>query len=194
MSDPQPSPGGRIRLRKYPNRRYYDATRSRHVTLEAIHRLILDGYDVEVVDSKTGELITARVLTQIILEHDPPKLEAFPAELLHQVIRANEPLVRDFVEKYFSGALTAFLESQRQFERYLREALGLESSATAGSNWARMMLGPFAQSFFANGGGSLPPSKPPANKPGEEKAADLRDQIEALRRQVVALREELGRR
>lgn len=40
----------RIRLRKYANRRYYDISRSRHVTLENIHRLVLEGCDVTVTD------------------------------------------------------------------------------------------------------------------------------------------------
>ena len=79
-----------------------------------------DGHEVQVSDSKTGEDITVRVLAQLILEQAPEKLAALPAELLHQVIRANESLLREFVDKYFYRALTAFIESQREFDRYLR--------------------------------------------------------------------------
>ena len=61
----------RIELRRYPNRRYYDSTRSQHLTLDDIYRLVRDGYSVTVSDSKSGDDITARVLTQLILEHDP---------------------------------------------------------------------------------------------------------------------------
>ena len=59
-------------LKKYPNRRYYDTTQSRHITLDEIYAMIRGGVDVHVTDSKTGEDITAKVLAQIILEHDPP--------------------------------------------------------------------------------------------------------------------------
>ena len=103
-----PRNGKQVELRRYPNRRYYDCARSQHLTLEDIYRLVRDGYNVRASDSKTGDDITVKLLAQLILEHDPPKLAAFPVELLHQIIRSNESLLRDFVEKYFNGALTAF--------------------------------------------------------------------------------------
>lgn len=186
----------RIKLRKYPNRRYYDVTRSQHATLAAIHQLVLDGYNVEVTDSKTNEDITAKVLAQIIFEHDPGKLGVFPADLLHQIIRSNAPLVQEFVDKYFSHALSAFLQSQQQFERYLRSALGLENPASPGGNWAQLMLGPLAQAFLVGQTGSStgdPASRSEArptekSPPDDTEPDDLRKEIESLRKQVEALR------
>ena len=115
----------RLKIRKYPNRRYYDSTRSRHLTLEELYAAIRDGYEIEVTDSKTGQDITAKVLAQIIIDLDPPKLGVFPVALLHKLLRTNEQLVQDFTEKYFNQALATFLESQRTFERSLRNAMGL---------------------------------------------------------------------
>lgn len=174
----------RIQLRKYPNRRYYDVTRRQHVTLEDIHRLVCEGYEVAVTDSKTEEDITARVLTQIVLDHDPMKLGIFPISLLHQVIRASEPLVKDFVEKYFSEAFAAFSQSQRQFDRYLREVLGLESGMALAAHWSRMMMGPLAPPFFA---AAPPASSAPAPNGTPPEAADLRKLVEDLREQVESL-------
>jgi len=92
-----------LRIRKYPNRRYYDSTRSRHVTLEEIHNLIRQGYEVEVTDSKTGQDITAKLLGQIIVELDPPKMGVFPVSMLHRLLRSNQELVGDFIQKYFNS-------------------------------------------------------------------------------------------
>jgi polyhydroxyalkanoate synthesis repressor PhaR len=108
-----------VEIRKYPNRRYYNAAHGRYITLSEIRELICDGQDVHVVDSKSGEDITPKVLAQIILEHDSRKLQIFPIELLHQLIRTNEVLVRGFVESFFNQALFVFMESQRLFQRYL---------------------------------------------------------------------------
>jgi polyhydroxyalkanoate synthesis repressor PhaR len=189
----------RVELRKYPNRRYYDGSRSRHVTLEEIYSLIRSGQDVHVTDSKTGDDITAKVLAQIILEHDPPKLTIFPVDLLHQVIRANEPLVRDFVEKYFNQALRAFLESQRQFDRYLRQTLGLQATLPLGGDWARIMMGPFAPAFLSRPAGEAephagnasdadaPPLKPASNSGDEalrQIVQELKDQVASLERRL----------
>jgi len=127
----------RLKIRKYPNRRYYDSTRSQHLTLEEIHAAIRDGYEIEVIDSKTGHDITAKVLAQIIIELDPPKLGVFPVALLHKLLRSNEQLVQDFTEKYFNQALTTFLESQRKFEKSLRGAMGLGSVAPSATRSKR---------------------------------------------------------
>src|SRR6516164_8936557 len=114
----------RLEINKYPNRRYYDKTRSRHLTLEEIYAAIRDGYEVQVSDSRTGDDNTAKVLAQIILELDPPKLDVFPVALLHRLLRANEQLVTDFTHKYFNQALMTFLDSQKKTEQYLRQAMG----------------------------------------------------------------------
>ncbi len=191
----------RVQLRRYPNRRYYDAARSQHLTLEDIFRLICEGHQVQVNDSKSGEDITVRVLAQLILEQAPGKLAALPAELLHQIIRTNESLLREFVDKYFYRAFSAFIESQREWDRYLRRALGLTSAgeiprgALSGQglpflapNWAAMMMGPFAQALLA--GGADTPSLDPDPGRGDEQS-DVRKDVEELKQQVNALRKEL---
>lgn len=192
MADENGEAPGQLKIRKYPNRRYYDATRSRHVTLEEIHSLIREGYEVQVTDSRSGERITQKVLAQIILELDPPKLDAFPAALLHGLIRANQTIVRDFIEKYFNQALSAFLRSQKQFESYLRQALGLQGMQTPGPNWAQMMLGPFSPQFwqFSDGAASARSS----NQREGSAQDDLRSEVEALRRQLASLQEKLDER
>ena len=185
--------GLRVELRRYPNRRYYDCTRSQHLTLEDIYRLVREGYSVTVSDSKTGEDISARVLTQLILDHDATKLAAFPAELLHQIIRSNESLLREFVEKYFSRALTAFLKSQREFDHYLRHTLGLYSAPLMGRGWAEMMLAPFMQAFPKNNGEAITEEEPAAESPPVQQA-DLRQAVEDLQQQLTTLRKELEQR
>jgi polyhydroxyalkanoate synthesis repressor PhaR len=190
-----------VQLRRYPNRRYYDAARSQHLTLEDIFRLVCNGQQIQVNDSKTGEDITVRVLAQLILEQAPSKLVALPAELLHQIIRSNESLLRDFVEKYFYHALTAFIESQRELDRYMRRALGLTSTAQSprdalpgqslallAPNWATMMMGPFAPALLAGGADRMSAETVPDR--GNE-VSDVRKDVAELKQQVDALRKEL---
>ena len=65
-------------------------------------------------DSKTGADITNVVLTQIMLEHDPPKLDLFPPALLHQAIQSNQQMIRRFIDEYFAQAMDAFVASRRR--------------------------------------------------------------------------------
>jgi len=139
-SHPEPA---RLDIRKYANRRFYDATRSRHIRQEEIHQFIRNGHEVRVTDARTGEDITVRVLAQIILDMDEPKLAVFPVELLHRLIQSNETLMHDFVEKYFNQALMLFLDSRKKFEEQLRNATGLGIVPPQAMDWARMMGTPF---------------------------------------------------
>lgn len=145
----QPDPR-RLDIRKYANRRFYDATRSKHITQEEIHQFIRSGHEVRVTDAKTGKDITVRVLAQIILDMDEPKLAVFPVELLHRLIQSNETLMHDFVQKYFNQALMLFLESRKKFEEQLRSATGLGMVPPQAMDWARLMGTPFLSPFASN--------------------------------------------
>ncbi len=115
----------RLAIKKYPNRRFYDTTRSCHITLEQIFQAVRAGHEVQVTDSKRGHDITARVLAQIILEMDTFKLDTFPTNLLHQVIRSNDTLVQEFVEAHFSEAFEWFGQTKRLMEEQFRCTVGL---------------------------------------------------------------------
>src|SRR6266852_910970 len=62
MAERTGSAAKRLEIKKYPNRRYYDATHSRHLTLDEIRALVQQGYDIRVIDARTSADITAQVL------------------------------------------------------------------------------------------------------------------------------------
>ncbi len=173
----------KLQIKKYPNRRYYDATHSRHLTLEEIRALVQQGYDIEVLEGQTGKDITAQVLTQIILELDTPKLDSLPVPLLVRLIRMNDLLIKDFIEKYFNQALKSFFEYQQQFEEQIRRTHGLPSAFPSVSAWTKAMFLPFT----ALGGESgAPLGGAAASKASPEE--DLREVVQDLRRQVAKLK------
>ncbi|MBO0701600.1 MAG: phasin family protein [Candidatus Dormibacteraeota bacterium] len=57
-------------IRKYANRKLYDTTTSRYVTLAGIWDLVCSGHDVRVVEHGTGNDITAVVLSQIVASNE----------------------------------------------------------------------------------------------------------------------------
>ena len=179
MAEPTNSGAKKLEIKKYPNRRYYDATHSRHLTLEEIRALIQQGYDIHVIDARTSADITAQVLTQIILELDTPKLDSLPVPLLVRLIRVNDQLVKDFIEKYFNQALKSFLDYQRQVEEQIRRTHGLPTVFPSVSAWTKAMLQPFASAFDAGG---VEAPAPPAPE------QDLREIIRKLQSQVAELK------
>lgn len=95
-----------IEIRRYPNRRLYDRSRGAYVTLGDIEELVRGGRTVEVRDSKTGEDLTRQVLTQILLERHPDKMDLLPTALLHTMLQAND-LAIEFLGNALRQSLTA---------------------------------------------------------------------------------------
>ena len=171
----------RLEIKKYPNRRYYDATHSKHLTLDEIRDLIQQGYDIRVVDAKTSSDITAQVLTQIILELDTPKLDSLPVPLLVRIIRMNDQLVKDFVEKYFNQALKSFLDYQQQVEEQIRRTHGLPTVFPTVAAWTKAVLQPFAA--FGSGDGGAASSGSAKEEELHQLVKDLQSQVAELKKQ-----------
>jgi len=79
-----------VQIRRYPNRRLYDRSRREYVTLQDVEDYVLAGKTVEVLDSRSGEDLTRQILTQILAERHPGKMEMFPVAMLHNILRAND--------------------------------------------------------------------------------------------------------
>jgi polyhydroxyalkanoate synthesis repressor PhaR len=92
-------------ITRYPNRRLYDRSQGKYVTLEEIADTVRQGKTIVVRDSKTGEDRTRLLLTQIILEQFPERMELFPVAVLHSMIRANAQVL-GFLRDYFRQALS----------------------------------------------------------------------------------------
>lgn len=107
-----------IRIRRYPNRRYYDRTRRRYVTLSDIEEFVRDGGTVEVHDSRNGDDLTRQVLAQILLERHPDRMEIFPPALLHSLLQANG-FALEFWGLYLRQALHMLDELQHGVARAL---------------------------------------------------------------------------
>ncbi len=180
-----------LEIRKYPNRRYYDVTRSQHLTLEDIRSLVRENYDIRVTDSKSGSDITAKVLAQIILELDAEKIEVFPVALLMRLIRVNDRLVQDFMERYFDQAMGAFLQYRQQIEEQLRGGDGLGALYSSLANWNRAMFNPFNMPLMGGLGGAPGAAAHPGK--AEKPARSAGEPNEALLQKISTLEQQLSR-
>ncbi|MCZ6556015.1 MAG: hypothetical protein O6759_07855 [Candidatus Dadabacteria bacterium] len=91
----------RITIKKYSNRRLYDSTNKRYVTLDNIASLIREGSEIKVIDSKSGEDISKVILIQVILESEKNKEDILPVSFLHMLIKYGNKVAKDFFENYF---------------------------------------------------------------------------------------------
>lgn len=74
-------------IRRYENRKLYDARARRHVTLDGLAAMIAAGEDIQVVERATGEDITTTVLAQVIFEGIKQRNADVPRQVLARLIR-----------------------------------------------------------------------------------------------------------
>jgi polyhydroxyalkanoate synthesis repressor PhaR len=107
-------------IKRYANRKLYDQSRSRYVTLEELEELIRQGREIRVVDAVSGDDLTALTLAQIILENQRERRSALPAAFLHQLIKHGETW-QEFVQESLQASLSGIVASQREAERVMRD-------------------------------------------------------------------------
>ncbi|HSD10574.1 MAG TPA: polyhydroxyalkanoate synthesis regulator DNA-binding domain-containing protein [Candidatus Binatia bacterium] len=166
-----------LQIRKYSNRRLYDATNSRHVTADELYRLVRDGHDVVVTDSATGADITHQVLMQMIFEREFPKLEVFPTTLLHEIIRANQQMWKKLAEQWLAGLAAAIAQ---QADAYARRV--------ADFGWRPLdisMLGKMLSGTLETKPSDAPPTHDRGAAPQSEE--DLRSAVRELQEEVRRL-------
>jgi polyhydroxyalkanoate synthesis repressor PhaR len=74
-------------VKRYANRKLYDTTSSRYVSLEDVASFVRQGDEVEVMDNESGEDLTAVTLAQIILEDERKKRSPLSLSVLEDLVR-----------------------------------------------------------------------------------------------------------
>lgn len=100
-----------ITIRKYPNRRLYDTSKSQYVNLETIKVLVMEHADFQVVDSKSGDDLTKSILLQIISEQEINDQQSLLTQsVLKQLIRFYGSDIQVFMREYIEQSIAFFLE------------------------------------------------------------------------------------
>jgi polyhydroxyalkanoate synthesis repressor PhaR len=122
-----------VKLKKYANRRLYDMEKSEYVTLNQVADLIRQGRQVEIVDAKTKEDVTAFILTQIILEEAKSNNFLLPIPVLHLIIQYGDNILGEFFEKYLQQMIQTYLSHKQAMDENFKKWLemGLDYSTMA---------------------------------------------------------------
>lgn len=89
-------------ITRYSSRKLYDSGESRYVSLEELAEWIRDDREIQVIDKKTGDDVTAQTLTQIILEQGRNGNQ-LPPGLLHELVRRGEQVWASGLEQVQTG-------------------------------------------------------------------------------------------
>ena len=184
-------------VKKYANRRLYNTETSSYVTLEDLAAMVRLGRHFTVSDAKSGEDITRSVLTQIIVEEESKGTNLLPIPFLRQLIGLYGDSLQAVVPRYLEATMGTFARQQEAMRRTAQEAMGgAMGNALGGGMGSFNAFAPFEElgkqnlamlertmslfSPFPRGAGGTAPAGPV-------------DEVEAMREELAALREEVER-
>ena len=158
-------------IRKYANRRLYDAHDSRHVTLEDLRRLIAGGLRIKVIDDKSGEDLTRSILLQIIASQEQFGTPVLSTPLLEAIIRFYGNPIQQLLTQYLEQSIGSLLRQQNLMQAEMAKALETPMAPIAEmarqnmEMWARMQAS-MLSAFTPPGG---PDASEKSDKPDKEK-------------------------
>jgi polyhydroxyalkanoate synthesis repressor PhaR len=102
-----------VLIKKYENRRLYDASNSRYVNLDDVAGMVQRGDDVRVIDVATGDDITRLILTQIIVEGAKTPESGFPLDVLRDMVMASGRASQESAIRYTRAMLDLYKSTYR---------------------------------------------------------------------------------
>ena len=107
-----------ITIKRYSNRKLYDTSQSRYITLAELGELIRRGENIEVIDNETKADLTEMTLTQILIAQQKQKqngirnLVQTQAEILLQRISVPMQQIRDEALRQVEKQVSKFTKKQ----------------------------------------------------------------------------------
>lgn len=157
-------------IKKYANRRLYDASQSRHITLDDIRTMVVAGEQVKVIEDKTNEDITRLILLQVIADQEQFGRPILSTTLLESLIRFYGNSLQGFLSAYLEKSVETFMRQQEvvqsQLARMMTNAPMAAMSELTRQNleaWARMQ-----ESMLA----AFSPPREPRNAGNDTPAGD----------------------
>jgi polyhydroxyalkanoate synthesis repressor PhaR len=110
-------------IKKYANRKLYDSTAKRYLTLDDIARLVQQGEKVHVIDNNSRQDITNVVLSSIILESAKKEEAVLPDTMLIGLIQKRGEAVMETLKKSVVAGVEAAEIVQKEVEKRIKGAI-----------------------------------------------------------------------
>jgi polyhydroxyalkanoate synthesis repressor PhaR len=128
-------------IKKYANRKLYDISDKRYLTMDRLADLIKSGEEVSIIDNETGEDITAAIVSQLLGREKFRGNKGVPSNILMQMLRKGPGTLFGYGKKYVSIWQNALLMSRDEIERLINSLVReKEISESEGRNLKKELL------------------------------------------------------
>jgi polyhydroxyalkanoate synthesis repressor PhaR len=103
-------------IKRYANRKLYDTQTSHYVTLEQIAEMIRNGEEIRVLDNTTKEDLTSVTLAQIIFEEEKRK-SFLPLHAMRNIIQSGGASLSELAQHAQARVTSLFRKSEAEAAR-----------------------------------------------------------------------------
>jgi len=116
-------------IKRYTNRKLYNTEQKKYITLEGIAEVIRLGSEIQVIDNKSGDDLTALTLTQIILEQEKKQNGLLSNSILTNLIRAGEDSFTT-LQRNFQSSLNLWYKIDDEIKNRIQSLVKLGEIST----------------------------------------------------------------
>ncbi|MBF0112751.1 MAG: hypothetical protein HQK64_00855 [Desulfamplus sp.] len=129
-------------IKKYANRKLYDTTEKKYVTMKHISEMIKSGKDVTIIDNETNEDLTSSIVSTLMGKDSTEDDNSLSPSLLIQLFRKGSGAISDYAKKYFSIWQNAFTLAEDELDSMLKSLVkNNEITKNEGSRLKQEILG-----------------------------------------------------
>jgi polyhydroxyalkanoate synthesis repressor PhaR len=129
-------------IKKYANRKLYDTTVKRYLTMDHLSELIKSGEEVSIIDNETGDDLTSAIVSQLLAREDTNTDKAVPSQVLMQMLRKGRGTLFGYGKKYVSLWQSALTLSKDEIEKLVNSLVKeKEISESEGKNLKQEIVG-----------------------------------------------------
>ncbi|MBF0232508.1 MAG: hypothetical protein HQK62_08530 [Desulfamplus sp.] len=129
-------------IKKYANRKLYDTTEKKYVTMKHISSMIKSGKDVSIIDNESGEDLTSSIVSSLMGRDSGEADASLSSSLLIQLFRKGSGALTDYAKKYFSIWQNAFTLAEDELDYMLKGLVkNNEISRIEGSRLKKEIMG-----------------------------------------------------
>jgi len=182
-------------IKKYSNRKLYDTKDKQYITMDKIADLIKAGDEVMIIDNKTGEDLTAKLVSQLIGREEKDSDKALPSSVLMQMLRKGRYTLFGYGRKYLSLWQSAFTMSKDEIEKLINSLVrNKEISESEGRNLKKEIVaytGNLKSWILENIDQRVTDGLAMMNLASMDQVKALKEQVDELLKKVESLEKEI---
>jgi polyhydroxyalkanoate synthesis repressor PhaR len=160
-------------IKRYSNRKLYNTTARRYITLEEIADLISEGEDVLVVDHTSGKDMTTLTLAQVLFELEKQPGGVYPGVMFEKIIKSGQSNLQAYRK-----AIQAFVNPKSMADDEIIHRLD-----------TLLLSGKISQEEYEHWKGLLVYNQPVESSSNDQDTGEMIHQIEA---KITVLEKELN--